>query len=186
MQGFLALTGAMTIAQVYKVQEAVGDGASAVIQEMTSGTVRVFDSIFDGLNNTVKVSMLMLGICFVSMLSHWLQTLLVSWWSSREGRRRREDRPPTADRVTDIAVSAAMPLMDSPEVRDDFWNGDAASALIMPDVADEDVTPSGPTHIWIPPDGFGASTGTIAGLTLEHITRLVWYRNKDGTSIRTG
>ena len=43
--------GTVSVIQVNKVQEAVGDGASAVIQEVTTGTTRLFESVFDGLKN---------------------------------------------------------------------------------------------------------------------------------------
>ena len=73
-QVFCVLSGVIAFIQVYKVQEAVGDGASAMIQEVTTGTTRVFSSVFDGIDNTVKVSVFMIGAFLVSMLGSWLQS----------------------------------------------------------------------------------------------------------------
>ena len=64
-QVFLAVSGCVTLIQLYKVQEAAGNGAAALVDEVVGGTSEAFGSILSGINNNVKVSMLVIGICFV-------------------------------------------------------------------------------------------------------------------------
>ena len=99
-QVFIAVSGCITLLQFYKVQEAAGNGAAALVDEVVGGTSEVFGSILSGINNTVKVSMLIVGICFVSLLTNWMQAITMTWWINR-----RQEALPDQDRTPDAPES---------------------------------------------------------------------------------
>ena len=207
VQAFFVVSGALTVLQVYKVQEAVGDGASAMIQEVTTGTSQVFSSFFDGINNTMKVSMLMIGICFVSMLGHWLQVVAYSWWVSKHQRTNTalaiDDgaealpslRPTSLDgtvlSLREVSATLSEPLCgqgrtsSSPVDSTEGIPGEPGTNSLPTNGSAEVVEKEleGSSTVFPQTGPGGPSTGKIARLTLEHIVRCIWLRDNDGTSL---
>ena len=177
--------GTVSVIQVNKIQEAVGDGASAVIQEVATGTTRLFESVFDGLNNTVKVSMLMIGICILSILNQWIQTTAYRWWTTQRDQPTEETSAMQLTNVDDAVAPPAIAVADTtggprlalvdgvpprPALSDQGENQEATVPLLLATRADVDM--------------FGPRTGKISRLTLEQITRAIWFRDRDGVTIR--
>ena len=192
---FCVVSASLAILQVYKVQEAVGDGASAVIQEVATGTSQVFSSMFDGINNTVKVSMFLIGSCFVYILGHWLQAMAFTWWITKG----RQGNAAIGDDDTPATTTAALPhrlageeaaWVDEQLAREPTPNHGPTTTLALADrgaACSEDtvVTPEEPrTVVQLGPGG--PATGRISGLTLEQIARVIWLRSDDGRSFRKG
>ena len=181
-----------------------------MIQEVTAGTSQVFSSFFDGINNTMKVSMLMIGICFVSMLGHWLQVVAYSWWVSKhqgantalaivDGAEALPSLRPTSLDGTvlssrEVSATLSEPLCGQGKTSSspvDSIEGvpDAPEVDSLPTRSSTEIMETGPeasSRVFPQTGPGGPSTGKIARLKLEDIVRCIWLRDNDGTSFRRG
>ena len=181
-----------------------------MIQEVSAGTSQVFSSFFDGINNTMKVSMLMIGICFISMLGHWLQVVAYSWWVSKYERTNialaiddgaaalLPTRPTSLDGIalSSEGVSAILsePLCGQGRTSSSSVGSTEGSPFVpemdsLPTRRPTEIAetgPSGSSRMVLQIGPGGPSTGKIARLTLEQIARCIWLRNNDGSSFRKG
>ena len=194
-QVFCVVSAALAILQVYKVQEAVGDGASAVIQEVATGTSQVFSSMFDGINNTVKVSVFLKSSCFVCILGHWLQVVTFAWWINR----RQQENVAIGNVTAADEPAAILPHRLAGEEaawveeqlrKEPTMNHGPTTTFALEDrgaaSSEDTVVPPAETQKVVQLGPGGPATGKISGLTLEQISRVIWLRNDDGRSFRKG
>ena len=155
-----------------------------MIQEVTTGTTRVFSSVFDGIDNTVKVSVFMIGAFLVSMLGSWLQSAA---WLCCARRNAASGPHQLAEVAASSPTTSVAELRYNAQVNVSEAQADT-KALALTDAEAASAERTSLTE----PSGFlnlgpgGPETGKISGLSLELMSRAIWLRAEDGYTIRKG